>query len=158
MLTDIDDNNFLTYFREYLSPNVQIEEVNETVNNFSPFLDLNEKDFIQQGQILDFSSSFTNFYIASNLDNTNCETIKKNNNYSPKKDFIQEDESNYNFISLEKISNIFKNHNFTKLYDIINNSKNITDIKNVEYKLCNKKRKRELFVTLKKEEVEDKIK
>ena len=34
------------------------------VKKFNPFLDLNEKDFIQEKQNIDYRSSFINFYIA----------------------------------------------------------------------------------------------
>ena len=76
-----DNNNFLFYFDDNQNSNLELEEVqnNDTFNNVNPFFDLNEKDFNQENQNQDFSSSFIDSYTASNLDkfHTNCETLKK---------------------------------------------------------------------------------
>ena len=80
---------------------------------------------------------------------------KKNNYFSLKKDFNQEDKSNYNYI--QRNHKNFKQLYFTELYDNVIESKNIKDL---EYKLCNKKRKseKESFIFFKKEEPADRIK
>ena len=155
-----DNNNYLFYFDDNQNPNIELEEVqnNETFNNVNPFFDLNEKDFNQENQNQDFSSSFIDSYTASNLDKfyTNCETLKKKR---------KEKEKNN-----QEIRNIFKNKNYSELYDKIIKSKNIEDDeyklcnkkgtsknnKDDEYKFCNKKREKESFVSNKKEKEKEK--
>ena len=140
MFSYYDDNNYPIYFGDdqkfmkFGEP-----QNNETVHNFKLLFDLNDNDFFKENQ--NFSSSFINSYSSSSLYkyNTNWETLKKDNYFSSKKEFNQEDESNYDYISLEEIQKIFKNKNFEFDNKIIKNK----SIENAEFKLCNRKRKRE---------------
>ena len=132
------------------------DQNNEIIYNFKTPVDLKENVFIQENQNQDNSSSLNNSYIALSLDkhDTNSETLKKSNNSS--KGINQKDESNYNYMSLGEIREILQKYNFTELYNNIIGNENIKD---AEYKLCNKKRKRDKdsFIFFKKEEP-DKIK
>ena len=127
----------LSYFDNYLNF-IKFEE--PEINDINPFLDLNENAFIQENQNLDNSSYFISYCGSNSYNyNTNCETLKKSNFFSQKQEFNQEDESNYSYNSFEEIKNILKNK-FPELCNKFFKSKNIKD---AEYKLCNKKRKRE---------------
>ena len=152
------DNNYASYYDEnHFNPNLELDEAsnNEIVININPFSGLNEEDSIQENQKPDYGSFFIKSINASSLDKckTNCETLKKNNYFPRKEEFNKECESNYNYNSFDEIYNILKKHNFSELYNKIIRSKKIED---VEYKLCNKKRKRknESFVIIKTENEE----
>ena len=152
MFAGFDNKYELSYFGNYLNY-IILEE--PEINDINPFLDLNENNFVQENQNLDNSSYFINSYCGSNSYNynTNCETLKKSNLFSRKQEFNQEDESNYSYKSFEEIKNILKNNKFPKLCNKFCKSKSIKD---AEYKLCNKKRKREneSFVIIKSEKEE----
>ena len=157
MFQDVYNNYVPSYFGNYLNPNLELDEApnNEIVININPFSALNENDSIQENQKPDYSPFLIKSDNVSSLNkcNTNCETLKKDNYFSRKKEFNQEYESNYNYNSFEEIYNILEKHNFSDLCNKIFKSKNIED---AEYKLCNKKRKRknESFVIIRNEKEE----
>ena len=140
MIPYLDDNHSLSFFEDDQNfITLREPQNNEIVNNINIFFDLNENDFNKESQNLDNSCSFIKSYTASNLYkyNTNWESSLKKNNYClPKKEYNQEDESNHNYISLEDI----QNNNLTEFDNKIIKNKSIED---AEFKLCNRKRKRE---------------
>ena len=174
MVSYFSDNKYLSFIDNDINY-LNLEEIqnNETIN---PFLDLQEKNFIQES-LNPYNSSYfiepKSCYSVSKY-NTNNETLKISNIYSQKKEFNKENESSYNFISFQEIKNILKKHKFTKLYDnfiknqiielaeykLLNKKRKSNNIVNAEYKLSNKKSEREnkSFIFFKKEEAGDKIK
>ena len=155
MFTDFYENDDLSSLGDHINPpNLKFENVqyNDNINNISHFWNLNEFNLFPENKEPDCSSFNMNSYSMPNLEkqNTKWETLKKSNAFSP--EYNKEDESNCKLVSLEEIKAILANNLTNKQYSeicqkLIRND-NIVDN---EYRLINKKRRRENKVLFKNE-------
>ena len=155
MFTDFYENDDLSSLGDNINPpNLKFENVqyNDNINNISHFWNLNESNLFPENKEPDCSSFNMNSYSMPNLEkqNTKWETLKKSNAFSP--EYNKEDESNCKLVSLEEIKAILTNNITNKQYsEICQKLIKNDNIEDNEYRLINKKRRRENKVLFKNE-------
>ena len=133
-------NNYKSVFGYFLNPLLLFNRgqnglINHNFNNNRMLINDKYKYTFNQNQKANFPTIIYNVNLCLDEQATKWKTLKENNILKP--DIDTKDESNQNCFSLKEIKDILKNK---QICEKLKKNKNIVD---AEYKLFNKKRRRE---------------